>query len=141
LKKYLFIAAIIILLAVSGAYLVIIRSDNEQQVTENKQQATSLSARIETSNGQLIDVRTSEEFTSNHAQGALNVPLSDIQSGKVAKIDKSKPIYLYCRSGNRAGEAKALLEKAGYKDVTNIGGLDDWQSQGGKVCSSEAVSC
>lgn len=139
MKKFGFIAIIVVILIATGFYIV---SDNkDKQNTQNKQQTINLSTKIETSNGQLIDVRTPEEYTSSHAQGALNVPLSEIQSGNVTKIDNTKPVYLYCRTGNRAGQAKTILEQAGYKNVTNIGGLADWQSQGGKVCSSDGTSC
>jgi len=124
-----------------AAGLFIVNGNKDKQSTKNNQQTTNISSKIETSNGQLIDVRTPEEFTGSHAQGALNIPLSEIESGNLAKIDKTKPVYLYCRSGNRANQAKTILEQAGYKNVTNIGGLEDWQSQGGKVCSSNGSSC
>jgi phage shock protein E len=44
--------------------------------------------------------------------------------GTVVK-DKSKRIYLYCRSGRRSRIAKETLEKIGYKDVLNLGSLED----------------
>jgi phage shock protein E len=86
--------------------------------------------------GLLIDVRTPEEFAESHAKDAVNLPLTDIQNGVYPDIAKDAPIYLYCRTGNRAGQAKELLEQSGFTHVTNVGGLIDWQSQGGEVVGS-----
>ena len=90
---------------------------------------------------QLVDVRTVEEYSAGHADGAINVPLADIQSGDFSKIKKDAYIKLYCRSGNRAEQAKVLLEKKGYNQVVNIGGIDNWQDKGGKVCKSTEPTC
>lgn len=83
--------------------------------------------------GALVDVRTVEEFAESHAKDAINLPLADIEKGIYPDTAKDKPLYLYCRTGHRAGEAKTLLEAAGFTNVTNIGGLADWQAQGGEV--------
>ena len=85
-----------------------------------------LGAQIMAANGQLIDVRESNEYAIEHANGAVNVPLSDIKKGNYSNIDKTKPVYVYCKSGIRAATAKKLLEKAGYGSVTNIGGITNW---------------
>ena len=73
----------------------------------------------------IIDVRTSAEFAAGHLSGAINIPLerieTDIQS--VQGIDKSSPIMLYCRTGNRSGKARDLLMKQGFTNVMNGGGL------------------
>ncbi len=101
----------------------------------------TLSAKIKNGDVQLIDVREPSEYSAGHADGAINVPLSEIQENKLSKISKSKPIYVYCRTGKRATTAKTTLEKAGYKNVTNLGGLSDWQDDGGKVCASTKPAC
>lgn len=100
-----------------------------------------LGAQIMAANGQLIDVREKAEYATEHANGAVNVPLSEIKVAKFSGIDKTKPVYVYCKSGVRAALAKKLLEKAGYTNVTNIGGLTNWQNQGGSVCRTNKVSC
>ena len=79
----------------------------------------------------LLDVRTPKEFGEKHLDGALNVPVDDLP-GRLAEIeklsagDKQKPIVVYCKSGGRAGRAKAALLEAGFGRVTNLGGIDDW---------------
>ena len=100
-----------------------------------------LGAQIMAANGQLIDVRERAEYVAEHANGAVNVPLSEIKVAKFSGIDNTKPVYVYCKSGVRAALAKKLLEKAGYTNVTNIGGLTNWQNQGGSVCRTDKVSC
>ena len=85
--------------------------------------ATNLKDKIHS--GLLIDVRTKEEFKEKHIKGAVNLDVNDLNKVELPKADKDKEIYLYCKSGNRARQAKIILEKAGYKNVKNLGGLDD----------------
>lgn len=74
----------------------------------------------------IIDVRTEAEWNDRHIEGAILIPQNLIgeKIGAVAK-DKSRRIYLYCRSGRRSQIAKNTLEKLGYKDIVNLGSLDD----------------
>jgi phage shock protein E len=74
----------------------------------------------------VIDVRTVQEWDNGHLEGAVLIPYDQIgdKIGTVVK-DKSQKIYLYCRSGHRAGIAKESLEKLGYKDILNLGSLED----------------
>jgi phage shock protein E len=73
----------------------------------------------------VVDVRTPGEFKSGHYPGAVNIPLHELDDRLAEFGDKEKPIVVYCRSGNRSGQAKRQLEAAGYRDVTNGGGLRD----------------
>lgn len=72
----------------------------------------------------VIDVRTPSEFASGHLEGAR---LLDLNGGELEKalpeLDPDADYLVYCRSGNRSGQAKALMEKAGIADVTNLGSL------------------
>ena len=76
----------------------------------------------------LIDVRSVEEFNSGYLQGAVNIPHTAIADGigKVAP-DKSAALKLYCRSGRRVGWAMESLQKLGYKNMENLGGLSEAQ--------------
>jgi len=61
----------------------------------------------------IVDVRTPAEFNSGHIQGSLNIPLDRIRD-KIEEIRrKGKPVITCCRSGNRSGMAKSVLEAAG----------------------------
>lgn len=74
----------------------------------------------------IIDVRTEAEWKSGHIEGAVLIPYEKIgeKIGTIAK-DKSKRIYLYCRTGRRAKIAKETLDKLGYKDVINLKTLEN----------------
>ncbi len=74
----------------------------------------------------IIDVRTEAEWNNGRLEGAILIPY-DVISGKIGAVakDKSKPIYVYCRTGRRSRIAKEALEKLGYKDVKNLGSLED----------------
>lgn len=81
----------------------------------------------------LVDVRTAAEFQQGHFGGAVLHDLGDIQSGRLPEISEDKRLYVYCRSGNRSAQAAALLKKAGYTDIIDLGGLSDVQRIGGKI--------
>jgi len=73
-----------------------------------------------------IDVRTAEEFSTDHIKGDTNIPLATIKAEELAtKYGKDTELMLYCHTGNRAGKAKALLDAAGFTKVTNAGGIED----------------
>ncbi|MYM64095.1 rhodanese-like domain-containing protein [Pseudomaricurvus sp. HS19] len=87
-----------------------------------------------------IDVRSAGEWQSGHLEQALHVPHTEI-GDRIADItaDKDAPIYLYCRSGRRAGVAKEALEKLGYTNVTNVGGYE--QAKAAVAGECEPASC
>lgn len=137
MKRIYSILILIIFLSVSS--IIFINLPKEANVINQKEE-TKISSII-SEGGQLIDVRTLEEYKSSHAYQAINIPLDDILAGNYSIIDKSKPIYLYCRSGNRASQAKEFLESKGYKNITNLGGLAELTQDGGKICSSIQSAC
>jgi phage shock protein E len=73
----------------------------------------------------LIDVRTADEFRQQSVYGAVNIPYEEIDAG-ITKLglEKDSAIYLYCKSGRRAGIAKASLDALGFTAVMNVGGLE-----------------
>ena len=75
----------------------------------------------------LLDVRTAEEYSEQHIEGAILLPVDEIaeKAGSVLP-DKTATIIVYCRSGNRSAVASRLLVGMGYKNVYNMGGISDW---------------
>ena len=71
----------------------------------------------------LLDVREPDEFAEGHIEGAVNIPLGNIQAAEQHFPDKSTKIYVHCLSGGRSASAVESLESMGYADVTNIGGI------------------
>ena len=79
-----------------------------------------------------LDVRTPGEFMTGHIQGAQNI---DFESGnfenQIAALDKNATYAVYCRSGNRSGQAVAIMHDAGFHNVYNLnGGIIDWTNLG-----------
>ena len=81
---------------------------------------------MKNSNINLIDVRSSQEYEEGHLDGALNIPVYQIDKEIEKFVDnKEDTIILYCSSGYRSKEAKDILENLGYENVYNLkGGLD-----------------
>lgn len=75
------------------------------------------------SGGILLDVRTPEEYREGHLPGSRNLPLQIIVKAEELLEDKDMPLFLYCQSGARSRRAAAFLQKIGYSNVKNIGGL------------------
>lgn len=77
---------------------------------------------------QLVDVREKFEYDQGHIPGAVLVPLSSFRADfERAYPDKNQTVYLYCRSGNRSGQALNMAKTLGYKNIVNIGGIIDWK--------------
>ena len=72
----------------------------------------------------VIDVRTISEFKNGFVQDAINIEWQDISSIK-DEFEKNQKIYLYCRSGNRSGKAGDILIELGFKNVENLGSLEN----------------
>jgi len=78
---------------------------------------------------QLIDVRTPREFHSSHIKGARNI---DFYSGSFAsefnKLNKNKPVYIYCRTGSRSRHASNKLSGMGFTEIFDLyGGIVRWK--------------
>jgi rhodanese-related sulfurtransferase len=79
----------------------------------------------------LLDVREPHEHADFNIGGTL-LPLGQVQALQVDDIEdwKDKEVIIYCRSGNRSGQACNILEQAGFTNVSNlVGGMLDWQAK------------
>jgi phage shock protein E len=77
---------------------------------------------------ELIDVRTPGEYESGYIPTAKNIPVNELQE-RSSELDPDKRIYLYCRSGNRSATAAKILEDAGFTDVVDYGGINNWKGE------------
>ncbi len=89
---------------------------------------------IATKKGQLVDVRTPQEWESGTIKGAIKINLYDKTfQEQLKKLDKNKPVYVYCKSGGRSSNAAKQMEKMGFKKVYNLnGGITAWDNAGEK---------
>lgn len=69
----------------------------------------------------LVDVRTPEEYRAGHKEGALNIPVDEVEQLAPQLLpDKNAVILLYCRTGKRADKAMETLRKMGYSHLENL---------------------
>ena len=80
----------------------------------------------------LLDVRTPQEYANGHLQNATAINFFDADfKEKVDKLDKNKPIYVYCAVGGRSAKACKILQESGFKNVYNLlGGWNGWNAAG-----------
>jgi rhodanese-related sulfurtransferase len=72
----------------------------------------------------LVDVRPRQEFAEGSAPGAVNIPLNEIKD-RLEEFKGKEQIVVFCRSGNRSGQAKSILEENGITHVVNGGSWQD----------------
>ena len=85
--------------------------------------------KISTKDALVFDVRTTEEFNLGHIKGSINIDFYDekLFVDFFEKINKTKPIYIYCRSGNRSKKSSEILKKIGFVKVYDLlGGYKNW---------------
>jgi len=75
-----------------------------------------------------VDVRTPGEYAEWHFEGSMNIPLDELGKSISYFGSAENCIIVYCRRGNRSATAKSILEKYGFKNVINGGGLDEMRS-------------
>ncbi len=81
---------------------------------------------------QLIDVRTPKEVAEGTIAGSTNFDFyADDFKDKIAVLDKSKPVYVFCRSGRRSADTATMLKEMGFSKVYDLqGGVIAWQDSG-----------
>ena len=74
--------------------------------------------------GQIVDVRSVDEFVTANIDGSVNIPLDSLKE-RMNELDNTKPIIICCASGSRSAMAKRTLEAKGFENVYNAG---TWKS-------------
>jgi len=84
---------------------------------------------------QLIDVRTPEEFTEGYIQGAINIDYRNENFKQlIEKVDKTKPVAVYCGRGGRSGSCATYMKNAGFTKIYDLdGGITRWKYKGKKT--------
>lgn len=79
---------------------------------------------------QLLDVRTSREYQAGYIEGAVNIDFLQpaVFDAEIVKLDRNKPVMLYCRSGRRSAGAAKKMEALGFKEIYDLqGGYLVWE--------------
>lgn len=78
----------------------------------------------------ILDARTFEEYNEGHIPNAICIPNETIGEDITKKLpDKEQLILIYCRSGNRSKQAAKKLNKLGYTNLVEFGGIIDWKGE------------
>lgn len=87
----------------------------------------------------LIDVRTAEEFAEGYIEGAVNIDYYSADFAKqIGAIDKTTPVLLYCRSGNRSRKSIEMMYEIGFTEVKHLDcGIKGWKAEGRKIIQLE----
>ena len=124
MKTLLFLAILTFISACSSS-----SSNVYGQVINKKVEKAEFSKLMKKSGVQLIDVRTSREFSNGFITGAKNIDYNgDSFEKQIKKLDKNKPVLVYCAAGGRSENAAELLKEWGFKEVYDlIGGYNSWK--------------
>lgn len=110
------------------------KNDNDTSVTvfESVDPKTFSEALKSTADAQLIDVRTPDEYNSKHIANAVNIDINNPNfDAEIAKLDKSKPVFVYCLSGGRSKSAATKMQTLGFAKIYELdGGMMKWNASG-----------
>ncbi len=138
------IAILLSLLAFSGFC-----QSNQHAAIKNNQQVKTINKTIsvtvyeqmlkKTIGSQLVDVRTQEEYASGHLIGAVDIDFKSPNfNTQIGELDKNKPVFIYCLSGGRSGQAANEMKKMGFREIYNMeGGIIKWNAANKPLASTE----
>ncbi|MDG5492683.1 rhodanese-like domain-containing protein [Psychroserpens sp. SPM9] len=115
-------------------------SCTEQQQSEIKMVSPEeMQSLLELEDVQLVDVRTEEEYKEGYIEHSQNIDFkSPTFEEDIVKLDKTKPVVVYCRSGGRSGKCSKKLKEAGFVKIYDLeGGLEKWKFKGLEVKTFE----
>lgn len=124
---------IIFLIAFSGFITYTYFSNSNQQMDKPIDITPSeFQEMIKNNPGVVIDVRTDTEYNNGYLSIADHQ--FDFNGGEfqrqLSSLDKNKTYYLYCRTGNRSGQAARLMKEKGFENVYNVGGFEELADEG-----------
>ena len=99
------------------------------QTSTKKVSKAEFTELMKKSGAQLIDVRTSREFSNGFIEGSKNIDYNgDSFEKQIKKLDKNKPVLVYCAAGGRSENAAELLKEWGFKEIYDLeGGYNAWK--------------
>jgi thioredoxin 1 len=121
-NKFIYLTGILILFVGIGS------CNSQDKNTLPVQEFDSLLNR--SADKQLVDVRTPGEFNDGHLKEALNIDFNgpDFKT-EINKLDKNKPVFVYCLKGGRSASAAAEMREAGFVKVFEMkGGITEWKN-------------
>ena len=121
MKNWIKITAMVFTLFISGTTLAQTPGFHDVKVAEFEKLANA-------GKGTILDVRTPKEYAEGHVNGSVNMNYFDKDfKDQVGKLDKAKPVYVYCHSGVRSVQACQVMKSFGFENLNNLlGGISEW---------------
>lgn len=110
-------------------------SCNTKSQTDSISVISSTEFKERSVNNIIIDVRTPQEFSEGHIEGAVNINFFDATFlEQISKYKKDEPVFIYCKSGNRSGQASKKISDLGFKQIYDLeGGILNWVKNNNEV--------
>lgn len=119
----------------------------ETSVEKSSEEKTDLSAQEfsdkikQNPDAIILDVRTPREFEDGHIANAVNMDINGNFESDISKLDKSKPILVYCLSGARSSSAVEILKNQGFKNIFHLDrGMMSWRSANLPETTNKAIA-
>ena len=132
MKKTIYI--ILILIIIVGGIILILNRNDEDIEKEIGIKYVSMNEIVQIMNENkgyiILDVRTIEEYNEGHIPNAICIPNETINEDITKRLpNKEQLILIYCRSGNRSKQAAQKLNRLGYTNLVEFGGIIDWKGE------------
>ena len=108
---------------------------NEEQTEIKLVSPEEMQTLLELEDVQLVDVRTPDEYKDGYINQSQNIDFnSPTFEEDILRLDKSKPVVLYCKSGGRSAKCSKKLKEAGFVKIYDLdGGITKWKFKGLQV--------
>jgi len=140
MNKFFIIGIVILGVLVLAGTTFYLSGNNQSSLSDNKAEANfthmtpaDFQKAISSGEYKLIDIRTEEEFAAGHIKGASQVDFYQTEkfNSYLDSLDKNQKYLIYCRSGNRSGQALEIMKKKGFLNASDLaGGISTWIGAG-----------
>ncbi len=125
---------IILIIIIIGGIVLMFNKNNKSIENKSTIKYASMDEIVQIMNEKedyiILDVRTIEEYNEGHIPNAICIPNETIGEETINELpNKEQLILIYCRSGNRSKQAAEKLEKLGYTNLIEFGGIIDWKGE------------
>lgn len=112
---------------------------DEPQIEVKMVTPEEMQSLLEQEDIQLVDVRTEKEYADGYIENSQNIDIkSPTFDEDILKLDKTKPVIVYCKSGGRSAKCTKKLKEAGFIKVYDLdGGLEKWKFSGKEIKTIE----